>query len=473
MLSLGNPSYSENMAPPDPSICWPAIYARDPRFDGRFFAAATTTGLYCRNVCPVPFAQPRNIVLFARAAAAEAAGFRPCKRCQPQAAPGTPAWLGTFAVVSRALRLVLCGALNEGSVEQLAERLGLGARQLRRLFVQHLGASPVKIATTHRVHLARKLIDESSFPMTEIAFHSGFKSIREFNHAVRTSTGQSPSQLRQAKGSARIPARQPALDLRLPYQKPFDWRSLLFFLQQRAIPGMELVSGSTYRRTIEIDGVRGYLAVNPDESESRLLVRLELSGYAAIAQTVDRIRRIFDLGADPLLIAGHLSRDPKLRASVQSRPGLRVPGVWDGFEAAVLAILGQTLATPGPKRLITRLVKLFGSPLETPVRGLNRLFPNPESLAAADLSKIGVPHVLAATLRTLARQHRKLAAAATLEEVVSQLTALGGIDESIANYIAMRAFGEPDAFPLRELTLAEAAPWRPWRAYAAMHIAGS
>jgi AraC family transcriptional regulator of adaptative response / DNA-3-methyladenine glycosylase II len=462
------------MAPLEPSICWEAIYTRDPRFDGRFFAAATTTGLYCRNVCPVPFARPRNVILFNCAAAAEAAGFRPCKRCQPQATPGTPAWIGTSAVVSRALRLILGGALNEGSVEQLAERLGLGSRQLRRLCVQHLGVSPVKIATTQRVHLARKLIDESKLPMTEVAFRSGFKSIREFNHAFRASIGQSPSQWRLTKGASRAIAPQRGLELRLPYRTPFDWQSQLAFLEERAIPGIELVSGNVYQRTIEIDGARGFFSAKPDEAERRLLIHLELSSYEAMPQAVERIRRIFDLGADPSRIGKHLSQDPKLRLSVQLRPGLRVPGVWDGFEAAVLAVLGQTVSAPGPKKMVARLVRMFGSPMETPVRGLDLLFPTPEVLAGCDLSKVGIVDRCAVTLRKLTRptvrKHLKFATHTTLDEAVAQLTAVSGFDESSAHYIMMRAFGEPDAFPLEGLALAETEPWRPWRAYAAMHM---
>ena len=462
------------MAPLDPAICWEAIYTRDPRFDGRFFAAATTTGLYCRNVCPVPFARPRNIVLFACAAAAEAAGFRPCKRCQPQAAPGTPAWIGTSAVVSRALRLILGGALNEGSVEQLADRLGLGSRQLRRLCVQHLGVSPVKIATTQRLHLARKLIYESKLPMTEIAFHSGFKSIREFNHAFRAAIGQSPSQLRLAKGASRAIAPQRGLELRLPYRTPFDWQSLLAFLEQRAIPGIERVSGNVYQRTIEIDGARGFFTAKPDETEPRLLVHLELSSYEAMPQAVERIRRIFDLGADPARIAKHLSQDPKLRPSVQLHPGLRVPGVWDGFEAAVLAVLGQTLGAPGPKRVMARLVRMFGSPIQSPVGGLNRLFPTPEALAAGDLSKAGIAQGCVPALRKLTRatvrQHLRFATPTTLDEAVAELAAVNGINESTAHYVVMRAFGEPDAFPVEGLAPAETERWRPWRAYAALHV---
>jgi AraC family transcriptional regulator of adaptative response / DNA-3-methyladenine glycosylase II len=476
----------------DTAICWQAIHSRDPRFDGRFFAGATTTGLYCRNICPVPPAKPKNILLFACAAAAESAGFRPCKRCQPQAAPGTPAWVGTSAVVSRAFRLILEGALNDGGVEELAERLGIGSRQLRRLFVQHLGASPLKIATTHRVHLARKLIDESGLPMAQIAFGSGFKSIREFNHAIRLSTGQSPSELRRAVDGSRPKARQGGLELRLPYRRPFDWTRLIAFLKSRAIPGVELVLDDSYQRTIEVGGVPGILTVRPDGARSRLIVHLQTASYEGLAQAVERVRRIFDLSADPIQIASHLSSDPKLRALIKLRPGLRVPGVWDGFEAAALAVLGQKLTKSGPRRLVARFVRMFGTPVDSPIRGLQYLFPRPDVLAHADLSKAGISHDCANTMRKLTSstigRNLSFATSRTLEQVVSKLGAIGGINESMANYIAMRAFGEPDAFPSNEFesrrclsglrpnlscaeALAEAERWRPWRAYAAMHLA--
>jgi AraC family transcriptional regulator of adaptative response / DNA-3-methyladenine glycosylase II len=475
----------------DSAICRQAINSRDPRFDGRFFAGATTTGLYCRNVCPVPPARPENILLFACAAAAESAGFRPCKRCQPQAAPGTPAWLGTSAVVSRAFRLILEGALNDGGVDELAERLGLGSRQLRRLFVQHLGASPLKIATTHRVHLARKLIEESGLPMTQIAFGSGFKSIREFNHAIRLSARQSPSELRRAAEGSKPKARPGGLELRLPYRRPFDWASLIAFLKRRAIPEVELVTQSSYQRTVEVGGVPGILTVRPDGARSRLVVHLQGGSYEGLAQTVERVRRIFDLNADPIQIASHLSSDPKLREMVRSRPGLRVPGVWDGFEAAVLAVLGQGLSSSGQSRLVARLVKAFGTPVATSIRGLAFLFPSPEVLAKADLSKVGIDSHCAITIRRLTspgvRGRLRVSTFKTLEEAVSHVRELCCVDECTANYIALRAFGEPDAFPWKDpvlrrglagggplvseaqaLVIAEV--WRPWRAYAAMHI---
>jgi AraC family transcriptional regulator of adaptative response / DNA-3-methyladenine glycosylase II len=474
------------------SIHWQAIYSRDPRFDGRFFMGATTTGVYCRNICPVPFAKPMNALLFACAAAAESAGFRPCKRCQPQAAPGTPAWLGTSAVVNRAFRLILEGALNEGSVEELAERLGLGARHLRRLFVQHLGASPLKVAITHRLHLARKLIDESKLPMTQIAFCSGFKSIREFNHAVHSSAGQSPSKLRRSSEASRAAGLTSGLEIRLAYRRPFDWESLILFLRQRAIPGVELVNDYSYQRTIDISGAPGILTVTPDIAGARLVVRIDAASYEGLAQTVERIRCMFDLGADPIQIATHLSANSELRQLVKMRPGLRVPGVWDGFEAAVLAALGQKLTEPGCRRSVARLVCMFGTPVSTPVRGLEYLFPRAAILRHADLSKAGVGEAGAMVLRKIAHaavaRHLTFSTLRTLEQTVSQLADVCGIDESTANYIAMRAFGEPDAFPAEERGLRRrlatgkpllsseeakeiADQWRPWRAYAAMHFA--
>src|SRR5579863_6843916 len=475
----------ENEPAIDPGICWQAIYSRDPRFDGRFFMGATTTGVYCRNICPVPFARPRNIVLFACAAAAESAGFRPCKRCQAQAAPGTPAWLGTSAVVNRAFRLIVEGALNDGGVEELAERMGIGPRHLRRLFMKHLGASPLKIATTRRIHLVRNLIDESGLPMTQIAFCSGFKSIREFNHAVRLSTGQSPTELRRAAAPPSS-ARPSGLELRLPYRRPFDWGSLIAFLKRRAIPGVEFVTENSYQRTIEVAGMVGFLTVKPDSTGPRLVVNLETKGSKGLEHTVERIRRIFDLGADPIQIGNHLSRDPRLRQLLKLRPGLRVPGVWDGFETAVLAVMGQKLTAPGSKRSVTHLVQMFGTPVDTPIRGLKYLFPRPEVLARGDLSRLRISDDRAEILRNLAcstaRRHLTFSTLPTLEQTVSRVETACGVDESTAHYIAMRAFGEPDAFPSKEpalrRTLAGLNPsmspaeaidltdqWRPWRAY--------
>jgi AraC family transcriptional regulator of adaptative response / DNA-3-methyladenine glycosylase II len=483
-------SGSESDAELKPSIWWQALYSRDQRFDGRFFVGAATTGIYCRPICPVPFAKPNNLVWFACAAAAEAGGFRPCRRCRPETSPGTPAWLGTSTIVSRALRLISEGALDKGGVEDLAGHVGVGSRQLRRLFVEHLGASPVKVAITHRVHFARNLIEETDLPITNIALSAGFTSIRQFNHAVRAICGQPPTALRRARGEC---PRSPhgGLLIRLPYRPPLDWAALAGFLRPRAIPGVELAGDGVYRRTISVGGAAGVIEVRPDKSERFLSVRIELPGYRHLMKVVERVRRIFDLGADPLCIANDLARDERLKPLLDRRPGLRVPGVWDGFELAVHAVLSQQLTIEDSTRLAGYLVTTFGKPFHTSVSGLTHLFPAPEDLIDADLSKVGIHKAQAATLQALARSVHSgrltFSASTNLQDAITRFCVIQGVEENTAHYIAMRALGEPDAFPLggrgfrngpgnlcgpiSPSELMEGAEcWRPWRAYAAMHL---
>lgn len=479
-----------------PTAFWQALHSRDARFDGRFFVGASTTRIYCRPVCPVPFAKPHNIEWFASAAAAEADGFHPCRRCRPQAAPRTPAWLGTSAVVSRALRLIWEGALDEGSVDALAGRVGIGSRQLRRLFVQHLGASPVRIAIIRRVHFARNLIEKTDLPITDIALSSGFSSIRQFNHAVLAASGHSPTELRRLRGRSRGVPSHGGLLIRLPYREPFDWTSILAFLRRRAAPGVEAVEDDCYRRSIEIEGVPGAIEVKRDAAAPQLLVRIELSRYEALLHLVERVRRIFDLGADPLPIANHLRRDPRLKPLLDARPGLRVPGAWDGFELSVCALLGArlTVADSVCDRGIGELVRIFGRPVKTSMPGITHLFPRPMDLVDADLSLAGIHGAPAAAVRALAGAvsrgewafEQPRIQGSNLEDTTAALCAVAGIDRCAAEYIALRVFAEPDAFPasdpgLRHV-LADGGPpaevlrvaesWRPWRAYAAMHCAG-
>lgn len=475
----------------EPDICRQAMHSRDPRFDGRFFIAAVTTGIYCRPICPVPFAKPNNIALFACAATAEAAGYRPCRRCHPESSPGTPAWLGTSAVVSRALRLIWDGALDGNSLDELAERLGIGSRQLRRLFIQHLGVPPIKIASTHRVHFARNLIEQTDMPMAEIALNAGFQSLRQFNHAVRTITGQSPTDLRRLRDETSVPSQRGEFVMRLLYRPPFNWTALVAFLRPRATPGVELVQDDSYQRTIESDGEAGVINVSPDQENACLIVRIALPQYRGLLRAVERIRRVFDLAADPLQIAGHLSNDRRLKSLLERRPGLRVPGVWDGFEVAVRAALGQRLTVVDSDSIAGRLVRDFGRPIETSVDGLTHLFPRPEDLADAELTPLGIPGKFAALIHALARalsnQEFTFESFRTLQETISRLSAIEGVGEEMAHYIAMRASGEPDAFPLDYRSLGRrpwkgeipttpgqlrnlAEPWRPWRAYAAMHL---
>jgi AraC family transcriptional regulator of adaptative response / DNA-3-methyladenine glycosylase II len=466
----------------EPDICWQAMHSRDRRFDGRFYVAAVTTGIYCRPICPVPFAKPNNIALFPCAAAAEAAGYRPCRRCHPESSPGTPAWLGTSAVVSRALRLIWEGALDGNSVDELAERVGIGSRQLRRLFIRHLGVPPIKIASTHRVHFARNLIEQTDLPMAEISLNAGFKSLRQFNHALLTIAGQSPTDLRRLRETSAVSSRRGEFVMRLLYRPPFNWTALVAFLKPRATPGVELVQDNSYQRTVESDGGAGVIDVRHDQENTCLVVRIALPKYRGLLRVVERVRRVFDLAADPLQIASHLSRDPRLKPLLDDRPGLRVPGVWDGFEVAVRAALGQRLTVVDSNAVAGKLVRNFGRPIETSIDGLTHLFPRPEDLANADLVPLGIARKAAALIHALARalcaKEFTFESSRTLQETISRWRAIEGVGEEMAHYIAMRACGEPDAFPLKpeqlrmkpEQLRSLDEEWRPWRAYAAMHL---
>jgi AraC family transcriptional regulator of adaptative response / DNA-3-methyladenine glycosylase II len=427
---------------------------------------------------------------YACAAAAEEAGFRACRRCRPESAPGTPAWLGRSATVTRGLRLIFEGALDEHGVEGLAERLGIGSRHLRRLFAEHLGASPLSVARTRRVHFARRLIDETSLPMSELALGAGFQSVRQFNHAIQASFGRSPTQLRREARSEPRPASPRELRFRLAYRLPFDWDALLGFLRPRAIPGVEVVGEGSYRRTIELQGSPATIDVKPMPGAPQLLLQLGAPGATPLIPLVERVRRLFDLGADPLQIATDLSRDPELARKIRRRPGLRVPGAWDPFELCVRAILGQQVTVKGATTLSARLVRGFGRPVGSAGDGLTYLFPTPEALAEADLASLGMPRARGDTIRrlaaTVARGELVLHAEDGLEGALERLQRLDGVGAWTAHYAAMRAFGEPDAFPAGDLVLRRAlgngAPlsaaalarraegWRPWRAYAAMWL---
>ncbi len=376
--------------PLDPNTCYRALRTRDRRFDGRFFVAVRTTGVYCRPVCPARTPLRTNIDFYACAAAAEAAGFRPCKRCRPETSPGTPAWLGSSAVVSRALRLIRDGALDGGGVDALAARLGVGGRQLRRLFDQHLGASPAAVARAQRLQAARAMIDQTALPMLEVSAAAGFQSLRQFNHAIRQTFGASPRALRKTSLRWAVSLRErECLALRLPYRPPLDWRGLLAFLAVRATPGVEAIDGDVFRRAVQIGDTVGWIEVGPAPGATALLLRLWPCDGAILLPVVERVRRVFDLGADPLQIAAHLRADPRLRPLVAARPGLRVPGAWDPFEVAVRGIVGQQISVVGATTLIGRLVERCGRRVDL-APGVTHLFPTPAALAAADLAGVGM-----------------------------------------------------------------------------------
>jgi AraC family transcriptional regulator of adaptative response / DNA-3-methyladenine glycosylase II len=447
-----------------------ARLARDERFDGRFFVGVTSTGIYCRPICPAPRPKPAHVRYFASAAAAAEAGFRPCLRCRPEASPGTPAWVGAPTSVTRALKLIGESALDDGGVDELAERLGIGARHLRRLFLKHLGATPVAVAQTRRVHFAKRLIDETSLPMTQVAFAAGFGSVRRFNATFRELYGCPPRELRR-NGWRRGRGEGNCYTFRLAYRPPYDWDSMLRFLAARATPGVETVEGNEYRRTIKVDGQAGWIAVRR-ASGNALTAEIRFPAPAKLFQIVERVRRMFDLSADPRAIAAVLRRDARLAGLVRRWPGLRVPGCWSRFELAVRAVLGQQISVRAASTLAGRLAEALG--VQTPE---GRLFPASEAVAAADLEGLGITGRRAQAIRELARRRSagglSLGRLAGPGELEGALTQIAGVGPWTAQYIAMR-LGEPDAFPGTDRYLAafaeKAEAWRPWRAYAAMYI---
>jgi len=475
----------------DHDACYRAVKLRDARFDGRFFTAVKTTGIYCRPVCPARTPRPENVTFFPTAAAAQEAGFRPCLRCRPETAPDMGAWRGTSSTVSRALALIELGALDQSSIGALADRLGMGERQLRRLFRQHLGASPIAVAQTRRVLLAKQLIHETRLPMTEVAFAAGFNSIRRFNEAFLALFGRAPGELRRLGGPDIAVASDGEFSLLLRYQSPYDWPAMLEFLRQRAIPGMERVADGCYSRTIHLDGVQGTVSVQAAEGNA-LRARIRIPKLSTLPAIIARLRRVFDLAADPLRISAHLATDPILAPLVARRPGLRVPGAWDGFELAIRAVLGQQITVVAAVRLAGRLVASHGEPMTVPDRDLTHVFPTPEALAVADLTTLGMPRTRAATLSAVAAaviaDADLFGANCGLDEAVLRLRSIRGVGEWTAQYIALRQLREPDAFPAADIglmralandqgrrpaadeLLARAEKWRPWRAYAAQHL---
>lgn len=479
----------------DRTTCYRAIKTRDRRFDGRMFVAVRSTKIYCRPICPARTPKAENVTFYSTAAAAAEAGYRPCLRCRPECSPDSGVWRGTSNTVSRALSLIESGALDNGDVEALGDRLGVGERQLRRLFREHLGASPIAVAQTRRVHLAKQLIHETRLSMTEIALASGFGSVRRFNETFQTMFGRPPSSLRrEAINRADPQSSASEIKLKLSYRPPYDWETIIGFLAGRAIAGVEAVTASRYMRTFKIDGVPGSLEVAPSASGTSLDATIRVARVAMLPAIITRIRRLFDLAADPVVIGAQLSEDADFVPLVKLRPGLRVPGAFDGFELAVRAILGQQVSVGAASDLATRLVARFGEPFEaneaTP--GLTRFFPSPEILAKTDIGVLGMPRSRAAAVSSMAaavvRDPLLLQPGHGLEATIAKLVAVPGIGEWTAHYIALRALNETDAFPASDIGLQRALAnadgvrpsakelirrselWRPWRSYAVIHL---
>src|SRR5580698_8195871 len=382
----------------DWQICSRARLSRDARFDGKFFIAVLTgSRVYCRSICPAPTAKEKNVRCYPTAAAAAEAGFRPCLRCRPECSPGTPAWMGTPSTVSRALRLISESGLEDGGVELLAERLGVGSRHLRRLFLKHLGATPNAVAQTLRLHFAKKLIDETNLPMSELALAAGFGCVRRFNAGIRKVYQRTPTEIRRMTRQTSIQPENQYL-FRLPFRPPYDWHGILAFLAPRATPGVELVESGSYRRSISLNGTHGYFEVSLDEPNTGLVVRLQFGNPRSLFFITERIRTMFDVNADWAAIVRSLKTDPDLAPRLAAAPGLRVPGCWNGFELAVRAILGQQITVKGATLLAGRLATTFGQPFSS-ANGLTHVFPPPEVLAEANVSAIGLPAARAETIR--------------------------------------------------------------------------
>ncbi len=505
----------------DAATCRRARLARDARFDGRFFVGVRTTGVFCRPICPAVPPRERNVTYLPTAAAAVEAGFRACLRCRPECAPGTPAWTGASAIVSRGLRLIAGGAANAEGVEALAERVGVGARHLRRLFIEHVGAAPIAVVQTQRLLAAKRLIDETDLPLTTIALAAGYGSIRRFNAAFLEKYHLSPRALRgaaaRAAGRSRLEDqggrasrerktrragrgrdddsgasgargahRAAAFTFDLRYRPPLDWDGLLAFLAPRAIPGVELVADGTYRRSIALAGERGWFEVSP-APRAALRLSVGFPDAAQVLRIVSAVRRMFDLDADPMSIGDVLAQDSFLAPMVKARPGLRVPGAWDGLELGVRAILGQQVSVRGATTLAGRLVERFGETLPAPIEGLTHTFPSASTIGRARVEALGIPSQRASAIRGFASAiaSGELAFDGSVDsaEFCARLMHIRGVGPWTAQYIAMRGIGDPDAFPASDLGLlrgtgcrtpaaleTRSQAWRPWRAYAAMQL---
>jgi AraC family transcriptional regulator of adaptative response / DNA-3-methyladenine glycosylase II len=448
------------------------------------FTGVVTTGIYCRHGCSGnPLA--RNTRPYTSAAAAEAAGFRPCLRCRPDREPA-PGWVDAPELVCRALRAIADGALDDATEDALAARLGVSARHLRRLFDLHVGATPAEVARSRRAHFARRLLDDTDLPLAQVATAAGFNSVRQFNRVMKDVFRFTPNDLRARRRAPDRLVADGGLELRMPYLPPLAWKPMLSFLAPRAIPGVEMVDldAGIYRRVIELSGAPGVIEVWDEPERSTLRLRVHLPTFDGLVHLLASVRRLFDLDADPTVIDTALARDRMLRPLVRARRGVRVPGAIDPLEVSVRAVLGQQVSVAGATTLAGRVVERFGTPVPgITALGLTHVFPDASTLAKADLTEVGLTGARARAVNELARAMStgdlELHRARDLDHTVAELQALPGFGPWTAHYIAMRACGERDAFPASDLGLrrilgddasTRAEAWRPWRAYGAIQI---
>jgi AraC family transcriptional regulator of adaptative response / DNA-3-methyladenine glycosylase II len=475
----------------DDEQCYRAAQSRDSRFDGVFITAVRTTGIYCRPSCPAMTPKRRNVEFFVTAAAAQQHGYRACKRCRPDASPGSPEWNVRADVVGRAMRLIADGLVDREGVRGLASRLNYSERQINRLLTAELGAGPLALARAQRAQTARTLIETTSMPITQIAFASGFASVRQFNDTIREVYASSPTELR---GTRTDHPAAGTLSLRLAYRAPFHSESIFGFLGDRAVPGIETWDGATYRRSMRLNHGNAVIAISPGATApgpNAVMCTLHLDHVADAQAAVQRCRRMFDLDADPNTVEAHFGDDPILAPLVGKRPGLRSPGHPDGVELLTRAVLGQQVSVKGARTLAARLVASMGEPLATPIDGVSHVFPSAAAIAAASPTDFAMPTARGRALITacerLAAGDIVIDAGSDRDEIRRQLESLPGIGPWTASYIALRSLGDPDVFlptdigvrnALRSLgvdstpKVAErlAESWRPWRSYALHHL---
>jgi AraC family transcriptional regulator of adaptative response / DNA-3-methyladenine glycosylase II len=479
--------------PHDDRRLYKALAARDPRFDGVFFVGVTSTGIYCRPICPVRTPREKNCRFFDTAQETEQAGFRPCLRCRPELAPGS-------APVDDAQRIarLIVQRLEEGAIEgdagleDIAGQFELSSRQIRRIVHKELGVPPIQLLLTRRLLLAKQLLTETSLPVTEIAFASGFSSLRRFNDAFNARYRMPPTRLRKTatEGMAAI-ADSTTSTLQLSYRPPYDWEGVLAFLSARALTGIEWVTAEAYARTVALGEGKGWIRVTHAPRKRALMLEFTHTLTPVLPALLSRVRALFDLDARPDMIAKHLARDARLARAVKGNPGLRVPGAFNGFELALRAILGQQVTVKAATTIACRFVQAFGDPIPTPFPALHRLSPSPSRVARAEVDEVAGLGIVSARARSLIAMARAEHSGVLgldggrhhPDESIRQLTGLPGIGPWTAHYIAMRAMRWPDAFPkedvavrnnlggvsAREAELLSQA-WRPWRSYAVMHV---
>jgi AraC family transcriptional regulator of adaptative response / DNA-3-methyladenine glycosylase II len=468
--------------------CYRLSDSRDPRYDGIFYIAATSTRLYCRPSCPARQPKRANVRFYPTAAAAQSAGFRACKRCRPDAAPGSPEWNWRADRVARAMRLIGDGVVDREGVTGLAKRLGFSDRHLRRLLSEQVGATPVALARAQRANTARLLIESTAMPFAEAALAAGFHSVRQFNDTIRHVFASTPSEMRQRSNLARSPS-PGVVELRLSCREPFDWSALLRFLELRAVPGLEEVGAGSYRRALTLDHGVGLVELTPEPGAVRCVLRLD--DLRDLATAVARCRRLLDLDADPVAIAEALGHDEVIGGLVRARPGVRVPGCVDGDELALRTVLGQRVSLRAARTETARLVETFGTTLEQPLGTVTHLFPAAAVLAEAEPQAFAGLGLRGEALQTLAARlasgELRIDAGSDPRAALTRLRAIRGMGPWTAAYVAMRGFHDPDAFPqgdagLRRALKALGHPddprsvavrqqqWRPWRAYAALQL---